>query len=93
MLATRFIAGESIEKVTSSLSSLLKSGRDATLDQLGELVVSNKEADLYLNDVLKVIKGFNRHVKKGSRNGAGINRAHVSVKVSALCNDLKASGP
>lgn len=89
LLATRFIAGESIEKATGSLSSLLKSGRDATLDQLGELVVSNKEADNYLNSVLEVIRGFNRHVKKGSRNAAGINRAHVSVKVSALCNDLK----
>lgn len=89
LLATRFIAGESIEKANSSLSSLLKSGRDATLDQLGELVVSNKEADQYMNGVLEVINGFNRHVKKGSRNGAGINRAHVSVKVSALCNDLK----
>lgn len=89
LLATRFIAGESIEKATGSLSTLIKSGRDATLDQLGELVVSNKEADHYLNSVLEVIRGFNRHVEKGSRNGAGINRAHVSVKVSALCNDLK----
>ncbi|MCO4753408.1 MAG: bifunctional proline dehydrogenase/L-glutamate gamma-semialdehyde dehydrogenase [Bacteriovoracaceae bacterium] len=89
LLATRFIAGESIEKANSSLSSLIKSGRDATLDQLGELVVSNKEADHYLNGVLEIINGFNKHVKKGSRNGAGINRAHVSVKVSALCNDLK----
>lgn len=89
MLATRFIAGESIEKASSSLSALIKSGRDATLDQLGELVVSNKEADAYMNDVLGVITGFNKHVPKGSRNGAGINRAHVSVKVSALCNDLK----
>ena len=89
LLATRFIAGESIEKATGSLSALIKSGRDATLDQLGELVVSNKEADHYLNSVLEVIRGFNKHVKKGSRNGAGINRGHVSVKASALCNDLK----
>ena len=89
LMAKRFIAGESIEKANASLASLIKSGRDATLDQLGELVVSNKEADHYLNGVLEIIRGFNQHVEKGSRNGAGINRAHVSVKVSALCNDLK----
>lgn len=88
LLATRFIAGESIQKATGSLSGLIKTGRDATLDQLGELVVSNKEADLYLEGVLENIRGFNRHVKKGSRNAAGVNRAHVSVKVSALCHDL-----
>ena len=88
-LAKRFIAGESIELASESLGKLYKSGRDATLDQLGELVVSEKEADHYLEEVLKLIKGFSSHVPKGSKNKAGVNRAHVSIKVSALSSDFK----
>jgi len=88
-MARRFIAGETIEKAAKSLKGLLKSGRDVTLDQLGELVVSEKEADHYLNEVLKLIRGFSLYVKKGERNAAGINKAHISIKVSALCSDFK----
>jgi len=89
LMAKRFIAGESIEKADRSLKSLAQTGRDVTLDQLGELVVSEKEADHYKSEVLKLIRGFSLHVKKGERNVAGINRAHVSIKVSALCSDFK----
>ncbi|NOT77929.1 MAG: aldehyde dehydrogenase family protein [Bacteriovoracaceae bacterium] len=89
LMAKRFIAGESIEKADKSLRALSQTGRDVTLDQLGELVVSEKEADHYKTEVLKLIKGFSLHVKKGERNVAGINRAHVSIKVSALCSDFK----
>ncbi len=89
LMAKRFIAGESIEKADKSLKSLSLTGRDVTLDQLGELVVSEREADHYKNEVLKLIRGFSLHVKKGELNKAGINRAHVSIKVSALCSDFK----
>ncbi|MBN19939.1 MAG: hypothetical protein CL678_01540 [Bdellovibrionaceae bacterium] len=88
-LAKRFIAGESIETAKLSLKALLQSGRDVTLDQLGELVVSGKEADHYKDEVLKLIRGFSIHVPQGSRNPAGIRKAHVSIKLSALCHDFK----
>ena len=89
IMAKRFIAGESIEKAEHSLKNLSSTGRDVTLDQLGELVVSENEAEHYKNEVLKLINGFSLHVKKGELNKAGINRAHVSIKVSALCSDFK----
>jgi RHH-type transcriptional regulator, proline utilization regulon repressor / proline dehydrogenase / delta 1-pyrroline-5-carboxylate dehydrogenase len=88
-MAKRFIAGETIESGESSLEQIYKSGRDVTLDQLGELVVSEKEADQYQDEVIKLIQGFSLYVKKGEKNKAGINRAHVSIKVSALCSDFK----
>ena len=93
LMAKRFIAGESIEKADTSLRSLSQTGRDVTLDQLGELVVSEKEADHYRDEVLKLIRGFSLHVKRGELNRAGINRAHVSIKVSALCSDFKPHAP
>lgn len=89
LMAKRFIAGETIETAEKSIKELALTGRDVTLDQLGELVVSEKEADHYCNEVIKLIKGFSLHVKKGDKNSAGVNRAHVSIKVSALCSDFK----
>jgi len=88
-MAKRFIAGESIELAEDSLKDLKNTGRDVTLDQLGELVVSESEADKYFKEVLKLIEGFKQHVAVGELNRAGINRAHVSIKVSALCSDFK----
>ncbi len=93
LMAKRFIAGESIEKADKSLKGLSLTGRDVTLDQLGELVVSEREADHYKMEVLKLVRGFSLHVKKGEKNRAGINRAHVSIKVSALCSDFKPHAP
>jgi RHH-type proline utilization regulon transcriptional repressor/proline dehydrogenase/delta 1-pyrroline-5-carboxylate dehydrogenase len=92
-MAKRFIAGENIESVEQSFKGLFSTQRDVTLDQLGELVVSEKEADNYCREVLNLIEGFGLHVKKGEKNKAGINRAHVSIKVSALCSDFKPHAP
>ena len=89
LMATRFIAGEKIEEASSVFSSLNKNSRDATLDQLGELVVSESEADQYMNEVLKLIQGLGQHYTVGLKNKAGILRSHVSIKVSALCSDFK----
>ena len=88
IMATRFIAGENMSQAQNSLEGLLNTGRDATLDQLGELVVSHKEAEEYTEKVLSLINGFEHFIKKGSRNKAGILQAHVSIKVSALCHDF-----
>lgn len=88
-MAKRFIAGTNIVDAESSLKALLTSGRSATIDQLGELVVSNYEADEYTEKVINLIKGLATQMPKGVKNKADINLAHVSIKVSALCNDFK----
>ena len=88
-MAKRFIAGESIASSDETLLSLHASKREATLDQLGELVVSEEEADEYLKRVLAIIHGLKVHVQPGEKNAAGINKAHVSIKVSALASDFK----
>ncbi len=89
MMAKRFIAGESIASSDTTLHALARSHREATLDQLGELVVSQKEAEEYVAKVLAIINGLKVHIKPGERNGAGILKAHVSIKVSALAHDFK----
>ena len=88
-MAKRFIAGESISTSHKTLRDLRHSRREATLDQLGELVVSSKEADEYFEKVLQLIHGMKQHIPRGQKNAAGILCAHVSIKVSALGDDFK----
>lgn len=88
-MAKRFIAGESINSSDRTLKQLHATNREATLDQLGELVVSEDEADEYVKRVLAIIRGLKQHIQTGEKNGAGIPKAHVSIKVSALCSDFR----
>src|SRR5690606_36741327 len=81
-MAKRFIAGESIQTSHQTLKQLRRSERDATLDSLGELVVSEQEADEYCAQVLGLIAGFSQHIPPSSKNAVGILCAHVSIKVS-----------
>ena len=70
-MAKRLLLEKAIEKVTDAFKSLSASHREATLDQLGELVVSEKEADHYQDEVLKLISGLKEHyplVQKMGRN-------------------------
>ncbi len=89
MMAKRFIAGESINTCHETLRELRATKREATLDQLGELVVSAREADEYFEKVLQLVHGLKQHIPKGEKNAAGIYNAHVSIKVSALSHDFR----
>jgi RHH-type proline utilization regulon transcriptional repressor/proline dehydrogenase/delta 1-pyrroline-5-carboxylate dehydrogenase len=88
-MAQRFIAGENIKKSQKTLEDLKMTNREATLDQLGELVVSKKEAESYESKVLELIDGVVNNYQPFEKNGAGIYKAHISIKVSALCSDFK----
>lgn len=88
-MAKRFIAGENIQSSFKTLEELGKTAREATLDQLGELVLCQEEADQYLRKVLDLIEGLKTFYKPGERNAAGILKAHVSVKTTALGEQLK----
>lgn len=88
-MAQRFIAGETIQKSLPIIRQLNQTGRDATLDQLGELVLGEEEADHYKNKVLDIIYGLKKLYPNGERNPAGILRAHISIKTTALGSQLK----
>lgn len=88
-MAKRFIAGVNIDQALKTMQILSETKRDATLDQLGELVVSEKEANDYFNHVLELIEGLQKAYPEGEKNNSGILKAHVSIKVSALCCDFK----
>ncbi len=84
-MARSFIAGEDIVEAQPALLRLKASGRSATLDQLGELVVREAEADRYCGRVVELVRGCGEVGQAAELNDAGIPLGHVSVKVSALC--------
>lgn len=86
-MATRFVVDE--KRSRESLRKLFSSGRDVTLDRLGELVLSEKEADQYCDRVISMMDDISSLVKPGERNDAGILKSHVSIKVSALCSEFR----
>ena len=91
-LARFFIAGEDVAAAQPTLARLRATGRDATLDQLGELVVSESEAEQYAERVLALLEGVAK-ANGAVRNDADLPRAHVSVKTSALCSDFNGDDP
>lgn len=86
-LATRFVVDEKNSR--ESLKKLFDSNRDVTLDRLGELVLSEQEADLYCDRVIAMIEDISSVIPSGERNVAGILKSHVSIKVSALCSEFR----
>ena len=86
-LATRFVVDEKNSR--DSLKKLFNSNRDVTLDRLGELVLSEQEADLYCDRVISMIEDISSVIPTGERNSADILKSHVSIKISALCSEFR----
>ncbi len=91
-LASYFIAGQTVQQAAPTLTLLRTTGRDATLDQLGELVVCEAEADTYTERVRALLDGVAALAPK-QRNQVDLPHAHVSVKTSALCSDFNPDDP
>lgn len=86
-MAMRFIAGQDLEDATPVLKKLHEQGYSFTIDILGEKTLSEKEADLYLDRYLYLIKTLPSVIKlpPGSHN--------VSIKLSALSAQLREEAP
>lgn len=93
LVAERFIAGETVAEATEYLKKFYQSGRDVTLDILGELATSSETADTYHRDVMDAFEGFSQIMTPGKRNPAGKLRAEVSIKLSAHTHDFNPNDP
>ncbi len=83
-MARRFIAGMNIEDSFESLKELRREGMTFTVDLLGEAVVSEPEADRYLNayiDALRALSARWRELSAGARISDSPN---ISLKLSSL---------
>jgi RHH-type transcriptional regulator, proline utilization regulon repressor / proline dehydrogenase / delta 1-pyrroline-5-carboxylate dehydrogenase len=97
VMAGRFIVPESSAAVTERLDDLQSLGRSASLDQLGELVLTRHEAERYADAVIRLIDLAATHYGSSAArplvNTAGIPLAHVSIKLSALSTHFNPMAP
>lgn len=97
LMAARFIIPDTSAAVKARLTDLERLGRDASLDQLGELVLVRQEAERYADAVIRLIDLAAAHYGGSADrrvvNDAGIPRAQVSVKLSALSTHFNPVAP
>jgi RHH-type transcriptional regulator, proline utilization regulon repressor / proline dehydrogenase / delta 1-pyrroline-5-carboxylate dehydrogenase len=97
LMAARFIVPDHAGEVAARLEELARLGRDASLDQLGELVLTQQEADRYAEAVGRLIDLTATHYGSSADrrvvNAAGTPRAHISVKLSALSPHFNPTAP
>ena len=98
--ARRFIAGTTAEEVLAAALRQRKLGRAFTLDILGEAVISEREADHYLNAYIQLIERIAPQVNawpevpQVDRGVLGeLPRVNVSIKLSALDSQFDAIDP
>jgi len=90
-LAHKYIAGDSIPHVINTLEKLRKDKLAFTVDLLGEAVITEAEAQAYLNSYLELMEKFSEAAKKWSTipqidqaDGQPISKVQVSVKLTAF---------
>lgn len=100
-MANQFVAGESGEDLIKQIRRNAKLGLATTIDLLGETVVSDAEADIFLKRNLEVLDSVSRFFAKepapafsdlGPANQP-LPRLNLSVKISALTPDVHPADP
>jgi len=99
-MAARFIAGTRPDEIYQTVTRLRKSGLAFTLDLLGELVLSEPEADAYQQSYLDLLDDLAPRVESWledsllDRDQAGyLPRCNVSLKLSALTSHFNPMDP
>ncbi len=99
-LARRFIIGHDAEGTVAAVGRLRARGRAATVDLLGEAVLSEAEADGYQARYLALVEAFARAAhgwraqERLDASPAGpLPRANISIKLSALTGRFEPCDP
>jgi RHH-type proline utilization regulon transcriptional repressor/proline dehydrogenase/delta 1-pyrroline-5-carboxylate dehydrogenase len=90
-LAYRYISGETIERAIKAIERLRKDNLTFTMDLLGEAVITEVEAEAYLNRYLGVMeqlaqaaKGWKTREAIDTADGQALSKVQVSVKLTAF---------
>ncbi len=99
-LAYKYIAGETIPKTIKTIEKLRKDKLAFTLDLLGEAVITEAEAELYLNRYLELITELSKAAQKWSNipqideaDGENLAKVQVSVKLTAFYSQFDPLDP
>ena len=99
-MAGQFVAGQTGEDLLKQIRKNTKLGLATTIDLLGEAVVNEAEADVFLQRNLEILDSVSSHFTKEPApcfsdlgpNGP-IPRLNLSVKISALTPDVHPADP
>lgn len=99
-MAQRFIAGSTVDEVSTAVGKLRKQGFAFTLDLLGEATISAAESDGYQQQYLNLIGGLAEQANQWPEDCqldcdhlGTIPRVNVSLKLSALCSHFRPIDP
>ena len=99
-LAYKYIAGENITEVIKTIERLRKSGMTYTIDLLGEAVITEAEAENYLQSYLNLIEQLTQKAQSWKRQegidlaaGVEIAPVQVSVKLTAFYSQFDPLNP
>ena len=99
-LAYKYIAGENIAEVIKTIDRLRKSGMTYSIDLLGEAVITEAEAQEYLQRYLDLIEQLTQKAKSWQRkegidlaDGEEIPQVQVSVKLTAFYSQFDPLNP
>ncbi len=99
-LAYKYIAGENIKEVIKTVERLRREKMTFTIDLLGEAVITEVEAQSYLNRYLELIEILSEQSKKWSKvreideaEGESLARVQVSVKLTAFYSQFDPIDP
>ncbi len=85
-LSRRFMGGGTLARALDTVARLRGRGLHASLDLLGEAVVSEREAEAYQQAYLKLIAGL-------PANGAAADRPEISLKLTSLSSRIHPADP
>ena len=96
-LARKYIAGENIKQALKSIEQLRKQSMAFTMDLLGEAVVTEQEAQAYLNqylDLMEQLTGASKRWSKVERidtaDGEPLAKVQVTMKLTAFYSQFDA---
>ncbi|MEA5418040.1 L-glutamate gamma-semialdehyde dehydrogenase [Spirulina sp. CCNP1310] len=99
-LAYKYIAGETIPKTIKTIEKLRKEKQAFTLDLLGEAVITEIEAESYLNQYLELITELSQAAQKwptipqiDEADGEALPKVQVSVKLTAFYSQFDPLDP
>jgi RHH-type proline utilization regulon transcriptional repressor/proline dehydrogenase/delta 1-pyrroline-5-carboxylate dehydrogenase len=84
VFARRFITPPGERTVTATIEYLAAHGRVPSFDLLGEAVLSDTEAQAYIDAYLRLIAQLSRDPAAGLRTAGGVAALQVSLKLSSL---------
>jgi RHH-type transcriptional regulator, proline utilization regulon repressor / proline dehydrogenase / delta 1-pyrroline-5-carboxylate dehydrogenase len=99
-MASQFVAGEDGADLIKQIKRNAKQGIATTIDLLGETVVSDAEADAFLQRNLEILDSVSKHFAKETEPcfsdlspDGPLPRLNLSVKISALTPDVHPADP